>query len=123
MLLEPLVLPGALLLTVATGLFLDVVAKDIGKRSARLYQFLGQRIHLPIALVADDQALIGVEHRQAANHVIESDLEPRVQALKLLLLLEQSVNRPALSNLAHRRRANSIPAAQFIRQRNAPRTT
>lgn len=37
-----------------------------------------------VALVADNQVLLGVEHREAASHVVERDLKPSVELLKIL---------------------------------------
>ena len=84
--------PPALLLDVlgalATRLALDVIAHDLGKRRAGPGQLLGEVVDLPVHFVADDEPLLGVEHRQPARHVVERDLEPAVELLELLLVLQ-----------------------------------
>jgi len=60
---EPLRLLGDFVRAIPSGLAFHVVANDFGERRARERELLRQRIHFPVALVADDQALLGVEHR------------------------------------------------------------
>ena len=84
MLVDPLALAFELFRTVAAGLHLDVETHNLGKRRPRLCQGFGQMENFAVALVADDQMLLGVEHREAASHVVERDLKPSVELLKIL---------------------------------------
>ena len=86
---EPLRLVCHLFGAIAPGLALHVIADDVRQRRARARQLRGQRIHFAIAVIADDQALLGVKHRQPAHHVVERDIEPGIELLELLFLLEQ----------------------------------
>jgi hypothetical protein len=46
-------------------------------------------IDVGVGFVADDEALLAIEHRQPAAHVIERGLEARVQLLQHLVALER----------------------------------
>ena len=41
-----------------------------------------------VCLVADDEALVGIEHGQSAPHVVERRLEARVELLQRLIALQ-----------------------------------
>ena len=66
----------------------DVEAHDVGERRAGPRDFGGKPVDLPVHAIADDEALLGIEHRKPARHVVERDLEPGVELLELLLVLE-----------------------------------
>ncbi len=51
---------------------------------------LGQEIDIGVRLVADDEALLAVEHRQAAAHMIERGFEAGVELLELFVALQNS---------------------------------
>ena len=85
--LDPLTLLPDLLWSVAAGFAFHVVAHDIGKRCTGQSQACRQMVDLAIERVADDETLVDIEHRQAACHVVEGDLEPAVYPLQLLLVL------------------------------------
>ena len=95
-------LPLATLLggAIAPRLALDVMADDASKRRARPRQMLGQCVDLPVHLIAQDELLVGIEHRQAARHVVEGDLEPEIDPVDLLGL--RSGGAQCRRALAHR---------------------
>ncbi len=59
----------------------DAVFKQVGERAARLHDVFGQIVQLLVALVADDQSLVAVEHAQALRHVVDGDAHARVVQL------------------------------------------
>ena len=64
-------------------------AQNIGEGGAGARQLLGQHISAGVGGVADDEALIGVEHREATAHVIEGGFEAGVELLELLVALHR----------------------------------
>ena len=77
---------------VGRGAFADTLhmeAQNIGEGGAGARQLLGQHIGAGVGGVADDEALIGVEHREAAAHVIERGFEAGVELLELLVALHR----------------------------------
>ena len=48
----------------------------------------GKIIDARVCLVADDEALLGIEHRQTAAHVVERGFEAGVELLQLLIALQ-----------------------------------
>ena len=67
----------------------EAIVEDLAHRRARLHLLGRQAVHLGVALVADDNALLGVEHGQALRHVVHGGVELLVAALELLLALSQ----------------------------------
>ena len=63
-----------------------MIANYISKWCARAGQFLRQIIDLAVELIADDEPLFGVEHGEAARHVVEGNLEPLIDACELFLV-------------------------------------
>ena len=49
----------------------------------RLGQFGGERVHLHIGLVADDQLLLGIEHAQPVRHVVQGNVDTPIELLEL----------------------------------------
>jgi hypothetical protein len=83
------------LLGVGGGVITDraAVHNDVAHRHPRLYDFRRQSVHLNIALVADNDAQVTIEHHQALSHVVERRVEAAI-------LLAQLVMRPlALGNV------------------------
>ena len=66
-----------------------MVAQDVGECRAGPRQLLGQQVDARISLVADDEALVGVEHRQPAPHVIERGFEACVELLEPLIAMQR----------------------------------
>ena len=64
-------------------------AHDTANGVAGAGQFFGQEIGAGIGGVADDEPLIGVEHRKAAAHVVERGFETGVELLELLVALQR----------------------------------
>src|SRR3954469_20120771 len=62
----------------------DAMRDDVTDRHAGTKDVRGQIEYFGIALVADDQAHVLVEHAQAVRHVIEGDIEAVVLLLQLL---------------------------------------
>ncbi|MEC5289950.1 hypothetical protein VSX63_05090 [Aurantimonas sp. C2-4-R8] len=58
------------------------VVQHLTKRGARLRQFRRQAIHLCVGRVADDEALVAIEHTQAGRHIIERGIELKVLAFE-----------------------------------------
>ena len=56
----------------------DPVRDDRFVRCAGLQQFRRQAIQAGIAVVADDQTLVAVEHAQAMGHVFERGIEAQI---------------------------------------------
>ena len=54
---------------------LDAITENVVERGSGLLQMLGQPVHLRVTAVADDQALVLIEHAQAVIHIIERDVE------------------------------------------------
>ena len=52
-------------------------------RYPRFQQCGWQRIHFGIALIADDQPLVGVEHAQALRHVVQGGVKSDVLGAQL----------------------------------------
>ena len=74
------------------GALLDAMVQELEKPGPGLRLLRGQIVHLQIARVAHDQAMIGVEHAQALGHVAQGHVEARILSAQLLLaLLEQLV--------------------------------
>jgi hypothetical protein len=81
---NPLALAALLCSAIAPRLALDVMADDVSKRRPRPRQILGQCVDLPVHLIAQDELLARVEHRQAARHVVEGHIEPQIDPVDLL---------------------------------------
>lgn len=64
----------------------DTVVDDVGDGDAGPNGIGREAEHLQIAVVADDQPLVRVEHAEAVLHVVERGLEPDVLALQPLIL-------------------------------------
>ena len=86
--LDPLALLGDGVGVLDAGFAPDVEAHDVGERGARLGDLGGKPVDLPVHAIADDETLLGIEHRKPARHVVERDLEPGVELLELPLVLE-----------------------------------
>src|SRR5581483_191784 len=56
----------------------DAVPDDVLVRRAGLRELVRQRIHARVALVADDEAALPVEHAEALAHVVERGVEADV---------------------------------------------
>ena len=82
MVVEPLGELGLLDGAVAAGFLQQVKADDFRQPRAGDGQLLRKLIELAVALVTDNQPLLGVEHGETTHHVVERDLEPRVELLK-----------------------------------------
>jgi hypothetical protein len=89
--LNPLALFLEIVWIVAACFHLDVETHDLLQCRAGPSELLGQTINLAVELVAHDQSCLGIEHGQAAAHVVERDLKAAVQFLELFLLLENEI--------------------------------
>ena len=70
----------------------DAALQDLAQCRAGSYLLRRQPIHLRIAVVGNDDALIGIEHGQALHHIVEGCVELQVLHAQLLfMLLEQAV--------------------------------
>ncbi len=65
-----------------------VVAQNVEEWRARAGQLAGEEIDIGVRLVADDEPLLAVEHRQAAAHVIERCFEAGVELLEFFVALQ-----------------------------------
>ena len=83
---NPLALQLDVLGAAAPGLAHHVVAHDIRKRCARSRELLGQIVDFAVKSVANDEPLLGIEHGEAARHVVEGNLEPLIDACKLFFI-------------------------------------
>ena len=64
------------------------VLHDLAQPDARLHHLGREPVHLQIALVAHDQALVGVEHAQPLDHVVERGVEAGVLGAQLVAELD-----------------------------------
>ena len=65
------------------------VLEQFAERAARLHGVAGEPVHPHIALVADHQTAVAVEHQQRLRHVVDGGLEAQVLRLELALALAQ----------------------------------
>ena len=65
----------------------DAMFDDRAMGRARLQQFLWQAIHLRIALVANHQAFLRVEHAQALAHVVQCHIEALILNAEFFIAL------------------------------------
>ena len=63
----------------------EAVFEDLPHGRAGLHLLRRQPVHLGVALVADDQPLLAVEHGEALRHVVQGGVELLVLVLQLLL--------------------------------------
>ena len=61
------------------------ILEQLAERGSRFYLFAGQAVHLSIAIVADHQLLLAIEHGQALRHVVQGRIELLVLLLQPLL--------------------------------------
>ncbi len=71
------------------GCAAHVKCHDIGERRAGSRQLIGQEVDARVRLVADDEALVGIEHRKPAPHMVERRLEAGVEPLERLVALQR----------------------------------
>ncbi len=69
----------------------DEMLEDVRDRSARAREAGREIVHLDIALVADHDVLVGIDHAQAVRHVRKRRLEATVLRAQLLLALAQGL--------------------------------
>ena len=60
----------------------DTPFHDLPKRHARFHLLRSETIHLGIAVVGDDQALVRIEHAQALRHMLQRQIETEVLLLE-----------------------------------------
>ena len=60
------------------------------QRAARLDHVGGQVVHMDVALVADHQPAVAVEHAQALRHVVERGVDMDIRALQFARLFGQA---------------------------------
>ena len=79
------------------------ILEQLAERGSRFYLLAGEAVHLGIALVADHQLLLAIEHGQPLRHVVQGRVE-------LLVLLLQSLLEPlALGDVLVRRHPAAAP--------------
>ena len=61
----------------------NAILQDLADGRAGLHLLRRQAVHVGISLVADDEALLGIEHGKALQHVLQGRIE-------LLMLLGQA---------------------------------
>jgi hypothetical protein len=96
---------------VLAALFLAVVPERAMHRAGPR-QLLRQGVHLGEALVAHQQARLGVEHAQAQRHGVDGGVELEIEPLELVLLV-QKLERLGLE---HRHRARQLPQLVLLRE-------
>jgi hypothetical protein len=64
---------------VAACFLLDMLADDIRERRPGSCEVFREVVNLAVDVIAQDQTLLGIEHRQPARHVVERNLEPLVE--------------------------------------------
>lgn len=65
------------------------VFEKLAQRATGLHHVAGEAVHPDIALVADHQPPLAVEHQERLRHVVDGGLEPQVLRLELGLALAQ----------------------------------
>jgi hypothetical protein len=70
-----------LLRVACEGVIGDPEFEQARQRAAGLGDVVGELVQLHIALVADDQPLVAVEHAQALRHVVERDAHAPIAQL------------------------------------------
>ena len=75
-LVDPLI--EALCIILPPGALGSPIDKNLAQSRARFRLFFGQPIYLGVLLIADDQPLRGVVHRQALRHVFHGGVESHV---------------------------------------------
>ena len=73
------------------------ILEQLAERGSRFYLFAGEAVHLSIAIVADHQLLLAIEHGQALRHVVQGRVE------LLVLLLQPLLEALALGDVLVRR--------------------
>ena len=69
----------------------EAVVEDLPHRRAGLHLLGRQPVHLGVAPVAHDQPLLGIEHGDALQHVLQRRVELDVLRLELVLALPQQI--------------------------------
>jgi len=86
---NPRALAFYLLRVILTVVALHMKAHDAGETCPGPSQTRRQVVYGAIKLVADDQPLLIIKHRQPSPHVVECDVEPTIELLQLLLALQK----------------------------------
>ena len=75
---------------------IDAILQDLLERSPRLHEVARQAVEGGVAVVADDELAIAIEHAEPVGHVVDGGNEARVVQLELPLAL---LERPDLVDL------------------------